>query len=95
MLGRHKPLTFQKYSSITKSLFGQLCWDNFGGILLIFLPGDLKQMYIKVSVTNHFANMDVSYPTTVSKGILMFGVLNHLQHTNKNFKYGEGLQILF
>ncbi len=50
-------------------------------------------MYVKVSVTNHFANMDVSYPTTVSKGIPMFGVLNNLQHTNKNFKYGTKLAL--
>ncbi|KAK2912069.1 hypothetical protein QQF64_027980 [Cirrhinus molitorella] len=49
--------------------------------------GDLKQMYIKVTVINKFANMDVSYPTSLSKGTPMFGVLNHLQDTNKNFNF--------
>ncbi|RXN10386.1 Transcobalamin-1 precursor [Labeo rohita] len=49
--------------------------------------GDLKQMYIKMTVTNKFANMDISYPTFVSKGIPLFGVLNHLQDTNKNFSF--------
>ncbi|XP_073695475.1 cobalamin binding intrinsic factor-like [Garra rufa] len=49
--------------------------------------GDLKQMYIKVTVTNKFANMDISYPTSLSKGTPMFGVLNHLQDSNKNFSF--------
>uniref|UniRef100_A0A673L1Y7 Transcobalamin beta b n=1 Tax=Sinocyclocheilus rhinocerous TaxID=307959 RepID=A0A673L1Y7_9TELE len=65
----------------------------FPGLGLPADSGDLKQMYIKVTVTNHFANMDVSYPTTVSKGIPMFGVLNHLQDTNKSLNINKSFGI--
>ncbi len=42
---------------------------------------------IKVTVTNKFTNMKVSYPTAVTVGMPMFGVLNKLKDTNNSFKY--------
>lgn len=44
----------------------QLCSLSLGLAQNLFLPGDLKQIYIKVTVTNHFAN--ISYPITCVEG---------------------------
>ncbi|XP_051748583.1 transcobalamin beta b [Ctenopharyngodon idella] len=50
--------------------------------------GELGLVLVKVNVTNKFTNKNVSYSTTVAKGMPMFGVLNKLQDTQSfSFTY--------
>uniref|UniRef100_A0A8C2KLM3 Uncharacterized protein n=1 Tax=Cyprinus carpio TaxID=7962 RepID=A0A8C2KLM3_CYPCA len=46
-----------------------------------------EQIPIRVTVTNKFVNTKVSYPTAVTVGMPMFGVLNKLKDTNNSFNF--------
>uniref|UniRef100_A0A673L686 Uncharacterized protein n=1 Tax=Sinocyclocheilus rhinocerous TaxID=307959 RepID=A0A673L686_9TELE len=63
--------------------------------LLYDHSGQQEQIPIKVTVTNKFANTKVSYPTAVTVGMPMFGVLNKLKDTNNSFTFTYSINKCF
>uniref|UniRef100_A0A672LS51 Transcobalamin beta b n=1 Tax=Sinocyclocheilus grahami TaxID=75366 RepID=A0A672LS51_SINGR len=53
----------------------------------LFLTGQQEQIPINVTATNKFANTKVPYPTAVTVGMPIFGVLNKLKDTNNSFTF--------
>ncbi|CAM4542380.1 hypothetical protein PO909_026059 [Leuciscus waleckii] len=67
----------------------------FPGLGLPADSGKLKQVPVKVTVTNDFTNEHVSYAATVIEEGLMFGALNQLQDSNTGFKFSYTIHKTF